>query len=125
MSGTTSGGWPYVTPDDHPKEYPSASQGLANKLESVLGGLKIYRLNGVKIGDIVAGSTTVEGAIDLTPAGFTATPVVLVTGGTPFNTATWAFSTRGKSATGVTVRGAGAASPGSSSFNVDILAIGI
>jgi hypothetical protein len=34
MGGTTTHGWPYVTPDDHPFEYPAASQALANKLES-------------------------------------------------------------------------------------------
>lgn len=34
MSGTTTHGWPYVTPDDHPKEYPAASQQLAEKLEA-------------------------------------------------------------------------------------------
>lgn len=33
MSGTTTSGWPYVTPDDHPYQYPAASQALANKLE--------------------------------------------------------------------------------------------
>jgi hypothetical protein len=34
MSGTTAGGWPYVTPDDHPVEFPAHSQALANKLEA-------------------------------------------------------------------------------------------
>lgn len=34
MSGTTPKGWPYVTPDDHPKEYPSLSQTLAEKLDT-------------------------------------------------------------------------------------------
>lgn len=34
MSGTTTSGWPYVTPDDHPVEYPAASQALANLLEA-------------------------------------------------------------------------------------------
>jgi hypothetical protein len=34
MSGTTGQGWPFVTPDDHPKEYPTLSQALAEKLEA-------------------------------------------------------------------------------------------
>lgn len=34
MSGVTAGGWPYVTPEDHPLEFPALSQQLANKLES-------------------------------------------------------------------------------------------
>lgn len=34
MSGTTANGWPYVTPDDHPKEFPAASQALAQKLDT-------------------------------------------------------------------------------------------
>lgn len=38
MSGTTANGWPYVTPDDHPKEFSAASQALAQKLENDLGG---------------------------------------------------------------------------------------
>ena len=29
MSGATAGGWPYVTPDDHPLEYPAFSQQFA------------------------------------------------------------------------------------------------
>jgi hypothetical protein len=37
MGGLTANSWPYVTPDDHPKEYPAASQALANKLESLVG----------------------------------------------------------------------------------------
>lgn len=32
--GVTPSGWPYVTPDDHPKEYPAHSQQLAEKLEA-------------------------------------------------------------------------------------------
>lgn len=32
--GLTPNGWPYVTPDDHPKEYPAVSQQLAEKLET-------------------------------------------------------------------------------------------
>ena len=35
MSGTTANGWPYVTPDDHPKEFPAASQALAQKLDTL------------------------------------------------------------------------------------------
>lgn len=38
MSGTTTDGWPYVTPDDHPKEYPAASQQLAEKLSTAQSG---------------------------------------------------------------------------------------
>lgn len=34
MTGTTASGWPYVEPDDHPKEWPAHSQALANKLEA-------------------------------------------------------------------------------------------
>lgn len=37
MSGTTTNGWPYVTPDDHPKEYPAASQALAQMIDSSEG----------------------------------------------------------------------------------------
>jgi hypothetical protein len=36
MSGSTVHGFPYVTPDDHPKEFPASSQALANKLESAV-----------------------------------------------------------------------------------------
>ena len=41
MSGVTTNGWPYVTPDDHPLEFPAHSQALANKLEA-LGGWQAY-----------------------------------------------------------------------------------
>jgi len=34
MPSNTANGWPYVTPDDHPKEYPSTSQALAQLLEA-------------------------------------------------------------------------------------------
>jgi hypothetical protein len=33
MTGTTASGYPYVTPTDHPKEYPATSQALAKALE--------------------------------------------------------------------------------------------
>jgi hypothetical protein len=33
MSGTTTGGWPYVTDADEPRLYPPVSKGLADKLE--------------------------------------------------------------------------------------------
>lgn len=36
MSGTTTHGWPYVTPDDHPLQFPAASQVLAEKLEGAV-----------------------------------------------------------------------------------------
>ena len=36
MTGTTPNGWPYVTPDDHPLEFPAHSQALAQKLEAVV-----------------------------------------------------------------------------------------
>lgn len=34
MPGSTAHGWPYVTPDDHPVEFPAHSQALATKLEA-------------------------------------------------------------------------------------------
>ena len=34
MSGATAGGWPYVTPEDHPLEFPTLSQQLATKLQA-------------------------------------------------------------------------------------------
>lgn len=34
MGGTTTGGFPYVTPDDHPLQFPAHSQALANKLQA-------------------------------------------------------------------------------------------
>lgn len=39
MSGSTAGGIPYVTPDDHPKEYPTASQQLAELLSAKFAAL--------------------------------------------------------------------------------------
>jgi hypothetical protein len=33
--GGVVGGWPYITPTDHPKEYPAHSQALAAKLLAV------------------------------------------------------------------------------------------
>lgn len=36
MGGTTAAGIPYVTPDDHPKEYPAVSQQLAETLSQGL-----------------------------------------------------------------------------------------
>jgi len=37
MGGTTTNGYPYVTPDDHPQVYPAASQQLAETIETKLG----------------------------------------------------------------------------------------
>lgn len=37
MTGVTAGGIPYVTPEDHPLEFPTHSQGLAAKLNGALG----------------------------------------------------------------------------------------
>lgn len=87
-------------------------------------GLKVYPFQANLGAGIVAGSTSVEGSADLTPAGFTAAPFVVVTPATPFNTVTWAVSTRGATATSVIIRAQGAASPGSSSFTISGIAIG-
>ena len=42
MGGTTTHGYPYVSPTDHPKEYPAASQALANAIDAAnmsVGGI--------------------------------------------------------------------------------------
>ena len=71
MSGTTAGGWPYVTPDDHPKEYPAASQQLAEKIDARLVALPAA---------VATGTVDTAGVAVTFPAGrFTATPVVTAT----------------------------------------------
>jgi len=75
MSPVTTHGWTYVVATDHPKEYPVASQQLANKLEAtprVLSGF--VSLSGA--GAVGAGSEfTLE--ITFTAGTFTATPVLV------------------------------------------------
>jgi len=46
MGGTTTNGWPYVTPDDHPFEFPAASQTLANKLDAQVPLVKLRTVTG-------------------------------------------------------------------------------
>lgn len=71
MSGTTEHGWPYVTPEDHPLEFPTHSQALANKLDARFAGLPHA---------VATGTVTTAGAGVSFPAGrFTATPVVVAT----------------------------------------------
>jgi hypothetical protein len=65
MGGTTISGWPYITPDDHPKEFPAHSQALANMLESQRVGGVIHASSSVP------SSTTADNA--LTVAGTPAT----------------------------------------------------
>lgn len=37
MPANTAGGWPYVLPADHPLEFPTHSQALAQQLDAVAG----------------------------------------------------------------------------------------
>jgi hypothetical protein len=69
MGGTTANGWPYVTPTDKPKEFPAASQALANKLQARLGA-QAFQSGG--------GATDVNGNLVITFAtAFATAPVVL------------------------------------------------
>lgn len=85
MSGTTAHGWPYVTPDDHPVEFPAASQALANKLESTPRVQSGFFLNDQTL---VTAGTGVQFTISY-PAPFSASPVLVATaGGGQFGTVT-------------------------------------
>jgi hypothetical protein len=55
MGGTTTGGIPYVTPDDHPKEYPAASQALAAKIDELQAAV-------AAIPNVVSGRTGIQTA---------------------------------------------------------------
>jgi hypothetical protein len=54
----TASGWPYVTPTDHPKDFPASSQALATKAEAVVGA-------GMKGGN-ASGTTDGSGFVTLT-----------------------------------------------------------
>jgi hypothetical protein len=86
-------------------------------------GLRLFTTN-ASLGTIVGGSTSIEAVVSLAAAGFTSVPVVIATPATPFGTVTWAVSFSNTTATQVTIRAQGAASPGSSSFTVNVIAVG-
>lgn len=93
MSGTTAGGWPYVTPDDHPKEYPAASQQLAEKIDARLVALPAA---------VATGTVSTAGVGVTFPAGrFTAPPIVTATGESNDSTI---VTIAGVTAAGFTVR---------------------
>ena len=58
MSGATAGGWPYVTPDDHPLEYPAWSQQFAEIAEAKVGTAWALALGGASF-SLPNGVTTV------------------------------------------------------------------
>jgi len=77
MGGVTPHGVPYVTPDDHPAEFPAHSQALANALENVT----FVARGTVTVPVISAGTSSSPFAITF-PAGiFTAAPSLTLTSG--------------------------------------------
>jgi hypothetical protein len=68
---TTASGYPYVVPADHPKEYPAASQALANLLQTRFAGLKVQAGTGL---------TAANGKVTITfPVAFTVAPHMVAT----------------------------------------------
>lgn len=71
MSGTTAGGWPYVTPDDHPKEFPAHSQALAQKLDAMPASKLRMGTGSYALGSNGTAAANSEFGIDLGESGFT------------------------------------------------------
>ena len=74
MGGTTAHGYPYVSPTDHPKEWPAASQALANVLEA----------QNMAVGGVSHGSASVPSSTTGSTA-FTVVGTPLVWGGMTVN----------------------------------------
>jgi hypothetical protein len=89
MAGTSAGGWPYVTPDDHPKDFPTHSQALANKLDGLPAS-------------VASGTVTTAGVGVTFPVGrFTVAPHVV---GTAENGGPAIVTVAGVSTAGFTIR---------------------
>jgi hypothetical protein len=84
MGGTTADGWPYVTPDDHPKEFPAHSQGLANGLQylgDTVQAIPAIAGGQVSVPVLAAGATSAAFNIVFPAGKFTVAPKVLVSSG--------------------------------------------
>ena len=72
MGGVSASGWPYVTPDDHPIDFPAHSLALSNLLESRvrLRGHAVQKVAGqhdIPIGTPVGFAATISGIAIGTP----------------------------------------------------------
>jgi hypothetical protein len=81
----TANGWPYVTPTDHPKDFPASSQALATKLEADVRGFKTGYWSGSADG---SGNISITHGLGRTPTAMILTPGANATTG-PLSLAGW------------------------------------